>query len=192
MNNKTKGIFEALPNCLTLQEIINYLDSRNYDERKKKEEYNEMYEDGSLILNNDIEINCEEKDRVQIIYREFRRSPRSPIITKEYMLHQPSWLIVPTTCFNDVWVKGMINCYYTEKDEIINEPFLGQTKVKKKIKRTYYGSVHCPYTELSFDKLESMLKESLKKITHIIDEVRYDKIETINGSLNSLPIIMND
>jgi hypothetical protein len=33
MKIEIKGIFEALPNCLSLQEIIEYLDSRNYDER---------------------------------------------------------------------------------------------------------------------------------------------------------------
>ena len=43
MKIETKGIFEALPNCMSLQEIIEYLDSRNYDERKAKEEYHEMY-----------------------------------------------------------------------------------------------------------------------------------------------------
>lgn len=189
MNNKTKGIFEALPNCLTLQEIIDYLDSRNFEERKKKEEYHEMYEEGSIILNNEIEIEGEEKDRVQIYYTEFRRSP---IITQDYILHQPSWLIVPTTYSNDVWIEGKVNCYFFEKDEKSNEPFMGQIKAKKKVKRTYSGSVHCPYTELTFDKLESLLKESLNNITHIIDEVRYDRIETINGSLNSIPIIMNN
>lgn len=52
MKIETKGIFEALPNCMSLQEIIEYLDSRNYDERKAKEEYHEMYEEGSIILNN--------------------------------------------------------------------------------------------------------------------------------------------
>ncbi|UKK75369.1 hypothetical protein L6471_09210 [Segatella bryantii] len=52
MKIETKGIFEALPNCLSLQEIIEYLDSRNYDERKAKGEYHEMYEEGSIILNN--------------------------------------------------------------------------------------------------------------------------------------------
>lgn len=39
MKIETKGIFEALPNCMSLQDIIDYLDSRNYDERKVKEEY---------------------------------------------------------------------------------------------------------------------------------------------------------
>ena len=48
MKIETKGIFEALPNCMSLQEIIEYLDSRNYDERKAKEEYHEMYEEGSI------------------------------------------------------------------------------------------------------------------------------------------------
>lgn len=74
MKIETKGIFEALPNCLSLQEIIEYLDSRNYDERKAKEEYHEMYEEGFIILNNKFKIECESKDRVQINYTEFERS----------------------------------------------------------------------------------------------------------------------
>ena len=49
MKIETKGVFEALPNCMSLQDIIDYLDSRNYDERKAKEEYHEMYEEGYIF-----------------------------------------------------------------------------------------------------------------------------------------------
>lgn len=58
MKIETKGIFEALPNCMSLQDITDYLDSRNYEERKAKEEYHEMYEEGSIILNNRIKVSC--------------------------------------------------------------------------------------------------------------------------------------
>ncbi len=87
MKIETKGIFEALPNCMSLQEIIEYLDSRNYDERKAKEEYHEMYEEGSIILNNKFKIECESKDRVQINYTEFERPS---ILLDDRIVHQPS------------------------------------------------------------------------------------------------------
>lgn len=73
MKIETKGIFEVLPNCISLQDIIDYLDSGNYDERKAKEEYHEMYEEGSIILNNRIKVSCESKNRVQIEYTKFER-----------------------------------------------------------------------------------------------------------------------
>ena len=184
---KTKGIFEVLPNCISLQEIIDYLDSRNYDERKEKEEFHEMYEEGSIILNNKIIIECEDKNRVQIRYSEFHRSP---IMFSDIIVHQPSWLIVPTTYSNDVWVKGDVVCYFTQKDEIVSDPYMGKIKCKHSIKRVYSGSVHCPYTELTTQKLESMLTESIRNIQHIIDVVRYDDIT--DNSNNSIPIILKD
>ena len=50
MKIETKGIFEALPNCMSLQDIINYLDSRNYDERKAKEEYHSKWCNGQRLV----------------------------------------------------------------------------------------------------------------------------------------------
>lgn len=69
-----------------------------------------MYEEGSIILNNRIKVSCESKNRVQIEYTEFER--RS-IVKDDYIVHQPSWLIVPTTYSNDVWVRGSVVCYFT-------------------------------------------------------------------------------
>ena len=86
MKIETTGRFEALPNCMSLQEIIEYLDTRNYDERKAKEEYHEMYEEGSIILNNKFKIECEDKDRVQIHYSEFHRPPK---LFNDRIVHQP-------------------------------------------------------------------------------------------------------
>lgn len=189
MEIETKGIFEALPNCMSLREIIDYLDSRNYDERKEKEEYHEMYEEGSIILNNKIRIECEDKDRVQIHYSEF---PRSPIMLKDRIVHQPSWLIVPTTYLNDVWIEGVVVCYFSKTDEFMSDPYMGKINCKRSIKRTYSGSVHCPYTELTTQKLESMLTESIRNIKCIMDEVRYDNIENTDDSFNEIPIIFKD
>ena len=176
MKIETKGIFEALPNCLSLQEIIEYLDSRNYDERKAKEEYHEMYEEGSIILNNKFKIECESKDRVQINYTEFERSS---ILLDDRIVHQPSWLIVLTANFS-------------QKDELVSDPYLGQIKCKHSIKRKYTGVVRCPYTELTTDKLESMLTESIRNIKYIIDEVRYDDVDNTDNSKNAIPIILKD
>ena len=189
MEIETKGIFEALPNCMSLREIIDYLDSRNYDERKEKEEYHEMYEEGSIILNNKIRIECEDKDRVQIHYSEF---PRSPIMLKDRIVHQPSWLIIPTTTRNDVLVSGTVVCYFHQKDELVSDPYLGQIKCKHSIKRKYTGVVRCPYTELTTQKLESMLTESIRNIKYITDEVRYDEVENTDNSENVIPIILKD
>jgi hypothetical protein len=127
MKIETKGIFEALPNCMSLQDIIDYLDSRNYDERKAKEEYHEMYEEGSIILNNKFKIECEDKNRVQINYTEFERSS---ILLDDRIVHQPSWLIVPTTTRNDVWVSGTVVCCFHQKEELVSDPYLGQIKCK--------------------------------------------------------------
>lgn len=189
MKIETKGIFEALPNCMSLQEIIEYLDSRNYDERKAKEEYHEMYEEGSIILNNKFKIECESKDRVQINYTEFERSS---ILLDDRIVHQPSWLIVPSTTRNDVWVRGTVVCYFHQKDELVSDPYLGQIKCKHSIKRSYTGVVRCPYTELTPQRLESMLTESIRNIKYIIDEVRYDEVENTETSLNNIPIIFKD
>ena len=189
MKIETKGIFEALPNCMSLQEIIEYLDSRNYVERKAKEEYHEMYEEGSIILNNKFKIECESKDRVQINYTEFERPS---ILLDDRIVHQPSWLIVPTTYSNDVWVRGTIVCYFHQKEELASDPYLGEIKCKHSIKRTYSGVVHCPYTELTTQRLESMLTESIRNIKYIIDEVRYDDVENTEKSKNTIPIIIKD
>ena len=54
MKVETQGLFQASPNCLTLEEIVEYLDMRNYDDRKSQEEHHEMYEEGSIILKNRI------------------------------------------------------------------------------------------------------------------------------------------
>ena len=189
MKIETKGIFEALPNCMSLQEIIEYLDSRNYDERKAKEEYHEMYEEGSIILNNKFKIECESKDRVQINYTEFERSS---ILLDDRIVHQPSWLIIPTTTRNDVLVSGTVVCYFHQKDELVSDPYLGQIKCKHSIKRKYTGVVRCPYTELTTDKLESMLTESIRNIKYIIDEVRYDDVDNTDNSKNAIPIILKD
>lgn len=188
MKIETKGIFEALPNCMSLQDIIDYLDSRNYDERKAKEEYHEMYEEGSIILNNRIKVSCESMNRVQIEYTEFER--RS-IVKDDYIVHQPSWLIVPTTYSNDVWVRGSVVCYFTKREEQSSDPFVGQFKCNHSVKRTYSGVVHCPYTELTAQKLELMLKDSIRNLKYIIDEVQYDDVEADKLSIQ-IPIILND
>ena len=151
MKVETKGLFKSLPNCMTLQEIIEYLDKRNYDERTKQEEHHEIYEEGSIILNNLIQIKCEDKDRAQILYSEFQRPP---LLTKDYIIHQPSWLITPDTRSNNVWVRGSVVCNYTKHEEMISDRFLGQFKCEKSIKRTYSGITRCPYTELSTKKIE--------------------------------------
>ena len=171
MKIETKGIFEALPNCMSLQEIIEYLDSRNYAERKAKEEYHEMYEEG------------------QINYTEFERSS---ILLDDRIVHQPSWLIVPSTTRNDVWVRGTVVCYFHQKDELVSDSYLGQIKCKHSIKRSYTGVVRCPYTELTPQRLESMLTESIRNIKSIIDEVRYDDVENTDDSKNTIPIILRD
>ena len=189
MKIETKGIFEALPNCMSLQDIIDYLDSRNYDERKAKEEYHEMYEEGSIILNNKFKIECEDKNRVQINYTEFERSS---ILLDDRTVHQPSWLIVPTTTRNDVWVSGTVVCCFHQKEELVSDPYLGQIKCKHSIKRKYTGVVHCPYTELTPQKLESMLTESIRNIKYIFDEVRYDDVENTGISNNIIPVIIKD
>lgn len=189
MKVETKGLFEGLPNCMSLQDIIEYLDSRNYEERKKQEEYHEMYKDGSIILNNHIKVDCEHKDRVQIYYAEFQRTP---LVTKDYFTHQPSWMIVPTTYANDVWVEGSVICFFNKQEKIINDPFVGEIKCKYSVKRIYSGSIHCAYTELTPQRLESMLTESIRNLKYIKDEVRYDDIIITDNTNFKLPIIMND
>jgi hypothetical protein len=101
-------------------------------------------------------------------------------------------LIVPSTTRNDVWVRGTVVCYFHQKDELASDPYLGQIKCKHSIKRKYTGVVHCPYTELTPQKLESMLTESIRNIKYIFDEVRYDDVENTEISNNTIPVIIKD
>ena len=170
MKVETQGLFQASPNCLTLEEIVEYLDMRNYDDRKSQEEHHEMYEEGSIILKNRIAVNGERKNRVQIHYMEFERTP---LFTRNYIVSQPSWLIVISTDSNKVWINGTINCYFLKRNAIFD------------------GNAHCPYSEFTLEKLESMLTDCLRNITSYKDEVRYENIISYGKSVNSLPIIMN-
>ena len=113
-------------------------------------------------------------------------------MTKEYILHQPSWLIVPTTYSNDVWVKGTIVCYFTQNETNMSDQFLGQFKCMQNIKRTYSGTIHCPYTELTPNKLESMLTDCIRNLNIIQDEIAYGVKDAVDIHKEALPIIIND
>jgi len=188
MKVETQGLFQASPNCLTLEEIVEYLDMRNYDDRKSQEEHHEMYEEGSIILKNRIAVNGERKNRVQIHYMEFERTP---LFTRNYIVSQPSWLIVISTDSNKVWINGTINCYFLKRNAIFDEKFIGKVQCDQTIVREYSGNAHCPYSEFTLEKLESMLTDCLRNITSYKDEVRYENIISYGKSVNSLPIIMN-
>ena len=186
MKIEAKDLFQANKDCLSLKEIIEYLDERNYEERRKQEEYHERYNEGSIFLRNEIKIQDETKDRLQIFYKEFQRAI---IMTDEYIVHQPSWIIVVNGYNNKVWIKGEVTCYFSAEEKSLSDPFIPGIPCKKKVKRIYNGILECPYNEFTLNKLESMLKECVKNLKYVRDEVRYDEIEA-DPTIIDIPVIM--
>lgn len=170
--SEESNVFVMPQGAMSTDELIAYLDDRNYLERKQKVEYHEQYCEGSISLDNEIIIDTNTSRRFQVRYREYDDGRGAGTTRIE---HLPEWAIILRKYKDEETVNVICRfkvLYFSVPYDFVDD-YVGEQKGTTTQIREYKGSASCPLCDLSKTKLEELLETSKRNVELISEKTSF-------------------
>ena len=169
-----KHQFEPLEGCLSVEEIVSYLEGRNKDELERLRYIHDCEHDSEFGLHDHLEVKRNTKELVEIEYSEYKSAI---ILPGDESIHEPVWEISLLTRWDTGEKLIRAECtrihYFVKKGIMEDDSLVGGGIMDKRIKRTYRSMLQIPYIGATVESIETMLIDTVKTLRIYKDEATY-------------------